>query len=89
MLGLSNINIIAPFLFVYGKARGNDKFCTYAVNLLENLPAKRNAILAQWEDVDVRNPNVFIPQAPMHLNNEYYKPRQCLHNAIENKIVRK
>ena len=82
------INTVVPFLFVYGKARGNDEFCTRAVNLLESLPAERNAILVQWEDLGIRNPNAFTSQALLQLNNEYCKPKRCLHCAIGNRIVR-
>ena len=83
------INTVVPFLFVYGKARGKDDFCTRAVALLESLPAERNAILAQWEALGVRNTNAFASQALLQLNNEYCKPKRCLHCAIGNRIVRK
>ena len=82
------INTIIPFLFVYGKARGKDDFCTRAVNFLENLPPERNSILTQWEKANVKNQNAFISQALLQLNNEYCQPRRCLSCAIGNKIVR-
>jgi len=83
------INTVVPFLFVYGKARGIDDFCTRAVALLESLPAERNAILSQWEDLGVRNSNAFTSQALLQLNNGYCQPRRCLQCAIGNRIVRK
>jgi len=82
------INTVVPFLFVYGKARGNEEFSTRAVNLLESLPAERNAILAQWEALGVKNPNAFASQALLQLNNGYCQPKRCLQCAIGNRIVR-
>jgi len=81
------INTVVPFLFVYGKARGNEEFCARAVSLLESLPAERNAILAQWEELGVRNPNAFTSQALLQLNNGYCQPKWCLQCAIGNRIV--
>jgi hypothetical protein len=82
------INTIVPFFFVYGKARGKDDYCTRAVNLLENLPAEKNAILTQWEALNVKNADAFTSQSLLQLNNEYCTPRRCLHCAIGNKMVR-
>jgi len=82
------INTVVPFLFVYGKARGKEDFCTRAVNLLENLPPERNSILTQWTELGVRNPNAYSSQALLQLYNEYCQPRRCLFCAIGNKIVK-
>jgi hypothetical protein len=82
------INTVIPFLFVYGKARGKDDFCTRAIDLLESLPAEKNAILARWEETGVRNADAFTSQALLQLNNEYCQPKRCLKCAIGNKIVR-
>ena len=82
------INTVVPFLFVYGKARCKDDFCTRAVSLLENLSAEKNAILAQWEELGVKNTDAFISQALLQLNNEYCQPQRCLSCAIGNRIVR-
>ena len=81
------INTVAPFLFVYGKARGKEDFCTRAVNLLENLPPEKNAVLTQWEESGVRNTDAFVSQALLQLKNEYCLPKRCLQCVIGNKIV--
>jgi hypothetical protein len=82
------INTVAPFLFVYGKARGKDDFCTRAVDLLESLPPEKNSITARWEASGVRNTDAFTSQALLQLDNGYCQPRRCLYCAIGNKIVR-
>ena len=82
------INTVVPFLFVYGKARGHEDFCTRAVSLLENLPPEKNSILAQWEELGVHNPNAFTSQALLQLANEYCRHKRCLSCSIGNKIVR-
>ena len=82
------INTVVPFLFVYGKMRGIDKYCSRAVNILENLPSENNAIIAQWTKLGAQNSNAFFSQAILQLHNEYCRPKRCLHCAIGNKIVR-
>ena len=82
------INTVAPFLFVYGKARGKEEFCTRAVSLLESLPPEKNSIIARWEESGAGNPDAFTSQALLQLDNEYCRPRRCLSCAIGNKIVR-
>ena len=82
------INTVAPFLFVYGKARSKEDFCTRAIALLENLPPEKNYIIARWEELGVRNPDAFTSQALLQLDNEYCRPRRCLSCAIGNIIVR-
>jgi hypothetical protein len=82
------INTVVPFLFVYGKARGKDDYCARAVGLLESLPPEKNAILALWEELGVRNSDAFTSQALLQLHREYCMPKRCLCCAIGNKIVR-
>ncbi len=82
------INTIVPFLFVYGKARGKDEFCTRAVRLLESLPPEKNALLTQWEGLGVCNTDAFVSQALLQLTNGYCLPKRCLSCAIGNKIIR-
>jgi hypothetical protein len=82
------INTVAPFLFVYGKARGKDDFCTRAIELLESLPPEKNAILARWEAMGARNTNAFTSQALLQLDNGYCQVKRCLACAIGSKIVR-
>ncbi len=82
------INTIVPFLFMYGKMRGKEDFCTRAVHLLEHLPPEKNAILTQWETLGIRHSDAFTSQALLQLKNEYCAPRKCLHCAIGNNIVR-
>jgi len=82
------INTVAPFLFVYGKARGKDDFCTRAVDLLEKLPHEKNSIIARWEVLGVCIPDAFTSQALLQLDNEYCQRKRCLYCAIGNKIVR-
>ncbi len=83
------INTVVPFLFVYGKMRGKEEFCTRAINFLTTLPPERNNILTQWQKLGIDNPDAFTSQALLQLRNEYCFPRRCLDCAIGNKIVRK
>jgi hypothetical protein len=82
------INTVAPFLFVYGKARGKEDDCTRAVELLGQLPAERNSIITRWETLGFRIDNAFASQALLQLQNEYCNARRCLHCAFGNAIVK-
>ncbi|MDR3094763.1 MAG: DUF2851 family protein [Bacteroidales bacterium] len=82
------INTVAPFLFVYGKARGKEDDCIRAVELLGQLPAEHNSIITGWETLGFRIDNAFTSQALLQLQNEYCNARRCLHCAFGNAIVK-
>ena len=81
------INTVVPFLFVYGKARCNEEFCTRAIKFLEEAPPEKNAIVTKWEELGIKNPDAFTSQSLLQLFNEYCRPKRCLHCAVGNKIV--
>jgi len=81
------INTVVPFLFVYGKVRGIEDYCTLAINFLENAPPENNSILTQWEEIGVSNRDAFTSQSLLQLFNEYCRPKRCLHCVVGNKIV--
>ena len=82
------INTVAPFLFVYGKARGMEAHCARAIALLESLPPEKNSVLSRWEKLKARNSNAFDSQALLQLDSAYCQPKCCLSCAIGNRIVR-
>lgn len=76
------VNVIAPFLFLYGKSRDDQRFQDRALQLLEEVPAERNQILKQWQQLGIEAKHASDAQALLHLKKEYCDKRRCLDCAI-------
>ncbi len=81
------INTVVPFLFVYGKARGNEAFCDRALEFLEKLNVEKNTIITNWKKCGVAASNAFYSQALIQLKNEYCTKKRCLHCQVGSKIL--
>lgn len=76
------INVIAPFLFLYGKERGNDELRERALQLLEEIPAERNQVLDQWAKLGVKPQQAAQSQALLQLKRNYCDQKRCLDCSI-------
>lgn len=83
------VNTIAPFLFMYGKHRDEDGYRTRALQLLESLPAEKNAVIDQWRVLGVSAYHADQSQALLQLKTGYCDHQQCLQCAIGNAILSK
>lgn len=81
------INTIVPFLFVYGRAKGQFEFQEKAINLLENIKAEKNTIISHWGDMNIKAKNAFDTQALIQLKNNYCNQKKCLNCLIGNDII--
>ena len=81
------INGIVPFMFFYGKTIKEDKYCEYAISLLEKLPAEKNAIIKNWTEFGVKAKNAFDSQGLLHLFNNYCKYNRCLTCQFGNYLI--
>jgi hypothetical protein len=72
------INSIAPITFCYGKYKGNDETCDYAIKLLENIKPESNSIIRKWKEAGIKPENAADSQALLHLHNNYCLRRDCL-----------
>ncbi|MCF8244894.1 MAG: DUF2851 family protein [Saprospiraceae bacterium] len=79
---LLTINTIVPFLFLYGKMRGEEAFKDKALQLLEALPPERNSILDGWQRLGVEPPSAYQTQALLQLKNVYCDRKRCLECAV-------
>jgi hypothetical protein len=75
---LLTINTIVPFLFLYGKMRGEEAHKDKALHLLEALPPERNAILEGWQRLGVEPPSAYQTQGLLQLKNVYCDAKRCL-----------
>lgn len=76
------INTIAPFLFVYGKSKAEEKFVDQALLLLEKTKPEQNSIIDKWEQYGVKPSNAYRTQALLQLKNEYCSRKRCLECAV-------
>lgn len=81
------INTVVPFLFVYGKAKGQYEFQEKAINLLENIKAEKNTIISNWGDLNVKAKSAFDTQALIQLKNNYCNEKNCLNCQIGNTLI--
>jgi curved DNA-binding protein CbpA len=81
------INTIVPFLFVYGKKKGENKQADKAFRFLEELAPEKNSILTKWKEIGIVAKNSYQSQALLELKNEYCLPKKCLTCSIGNKIL--
>ncbi|MFL5762321.1 MAG: DUF2851 family protein [Bacteroidia bacterium] len=88
--GMSNvlINTIVPFLFVYGRQKGEAHFCDKAFLLLEQTKGEDNAMIRNWKRLNVPAETACATQALIQLKNSYCDAKQCLSCGIGNYLVK-
>ena len=82
------INTVAPFLFHYGRAKGQPELQDRALQLLENLPPEANTVVDGWAKRGQRGASAGQTQALLHLKTRYCDMKRCLECAIGNAILR-
>jgi len=86
-ISLLLINMVAPFLFVYGKMKDEEAFINQSLHLLEQLPPEQNQIIMRWKQSGVNTKSAFDSQALLQLKNQYCANFLCLDCAIGHKIL--
>ena len=72
------INTIAPFLFLYGKVKDNEKLTERALSLLEHIKPENNVIIRQWKNAGITAKHAYHTQAFIQLKNLYCSKKKCL-----------
>lgn len=81
------INVVVPFLFVYGKQKQDERLIDKAFNFLENIKSENNSIIAKWDELNVVSNNAMQSQALLELKNNYCSQKKCLNCNIGSKIL--
>lgn len=76
------INVVAPFLFFYGKTRQEETMKDRALELLDNLKPEKNVITEGWQKLVVEIKNAAQTQSLIQLKTEYCDKKQCVNCAI-------
>lgn len=82
------INTVVPFLFLYGKQKGDELYVERALFLLETLPPEVNAIVDNWKRLKVPVRNAYDTQAQLQLKNVYCNNKRCLDCTIGSELIK-
>ncbi len=81
------INSVIPFIFAYGKWKGDEMYCNRAIALLENINAEKNKIIENWSKRKVVAENAYESQGLIELKNEFCTKKRCLDCVIGNRLI--
>jgi len=82
------INVVIPFLFVYGEKQNKHFLKNRALEFLEHLPAESNTVISHWEGLGIKSHSAFETQALLQLKNNYCDKKKCLNCQIGVKLVK-
>lgn len=83
------INTLIPFLYAYGKHKGDENLCERALSFLTELKSEENTIIRQWNDAGLTTENAGDSQALIELRKEYCEKRKCLYCRFGYEFLRK
>lgn len=72
------INSIVPVLYVYGKHRKNDSFCSKAEDILHQMKSEENHVVRFWREKGVCVECAADSQALIQLNKSYCQKHNCI-----------
>ena len=81
------VNVVVPFLFLYGEKNNKQELKERALQIMEELPAENNTILRHWASSGIQAFNALESQSLIHLHHEYCEPKRCLECSIGQKII--
>lgn len=76
------INVMVPFLFVYGMYKDEPFYKQRAMDLLDQMKAENNAVSRIYKNLGFEMKTAFHSQGVIQLNTHYCKPKKCLNCAI-------
>ena len=82
------INTIAPFLFIYGQKKNDDRYKDKAMDFLEEIPPEKNKIIDQWKALGFEPDSAYQTQALLQLKKAYCSQQRCLSCAIGGEILK-
>lgn len=83
------INTAAPLLAAYGVYTGEEAWTERAMQILQQIPAESNQIIAEWKNLEFSPQHAFDSQALIELYNEFCRPKKCLSCAIGLQLLKR
>lgn len=71
------INAAVPLLAAYARERDQPDFLEKALRLLEELPAEKNTVIAEWRALGLGVKTAFDSQGALEWHARFCAPRQC------------
>lgn len=81
------INVVVPFLFIYGEKNNALSLKERAVDFLERLPAENNYVIRAWRENGIDAVNALESQALLYLKDVFCEQKRCLECNIGQRIV--
>lgn len=81
------LNVVAPFMFLYGKERGNESLTETSIELLNELPAETNKIIERYRQLGIKTKTAADSQALLILKKRYCDHKRCLHCIFGKRIL--
>ncbi len=82
------INTVSPFLFAYGKEKGEEETAERALQYLNQLPAENNEIIRQWKKLGLKVKGAGRSQALLELKNRYCSIKKCLDCGVGRSLLK-
>ncbi len=82
------INTISPLLYLYGKQNSEPIFIQRAIDLIENMPAEKNAVISNWIRLGIHPAHAGDSQALLELKENYCGLKRCLDCGIGHQILK-
>ncbi len=81
------INTIVPFLFCYATLKNIQDLKDAAIQLLEDIPGEKNAIINGWQKLGISSETAYDSQALLQLKKHYCDQKNCLRCRIGHKVM--
>ena len=72
------MNSIVPFLFAYGRYKGDDELCDRSFDLMEGVKPEKNKYITQWAEAGIQCQSAADSQALIQLSKNYCEKHNCL-----------
>ncbi|MDD4144252.1 MAG: DUF2851 family protein [Prolixibacteraceae bacterium] len=82
------LNVVVPFLFVYGDHQNLTMLKNRALDFLEKIPPENNAIIRRWKKLGINPCSAFETQALLQLKSGHCDKKNCLNCPVGSKIVK-
>lgn len=83
------INVVVPFLFVFGPLRGQFSYREKALDILTEMPSEDNKITRELSEIGLESLSAGDSQAMLQLKLNYCDLKKCLNCGIGNHILQK
>lgn len=77
---------MVPFLFAMRSEKNNQQLKDKALQLLEQLPSERNAIITAWQKLGINSASAYDSQALLQLKKQYCDDKKCLRCRMRHKV---